>query len=141
MEPLINILTLWLSLTLSLPAPGDHPQVRYATPHRLAALRYGALAGSSQEPQIMGAYDGLSKTIFLRADWDSRSPLDVSVLVHELVHYMQDRASADFECAGAREAQAYAAQQRWLALFGTDLERAFGIDAMTLKMRTACWPH
>lgn len=141
MEALINVLTMWLSLTLSLPAPDDHPKVHYVMPPRLAALRYGAPAGSNEEPQIMGAYDGHSKTIFLRADWDSRSSLDVSVLVHELVHYMQDRASADFECAGAREAQAYAAQQRWLALYGTDLERAFGIDAMTLKIRTSCWPH
>lgn len=141
MEPLINILTLWLSLILSLPAPADHPRVEYVMPQRLAALRHGAVGSGGREQAIMGVYDGVSKTIFLRADWDSRSPSDVSVLVHELVHYMQDRASLRFECAGAREAQAYDAQQRWLALYGIDLERAFGVDAMTLKIRTACWPH
>ena len=38
MEPLINVLALWLSLTFSLPASADHPQVRYVMPERLAAI-------------------------------------------------------------------------------------------------------
>ena len=44
-----------------------------------------------------------------------------------------------FPCAQAREAQAYATQERWLAQFDLTLETAFEMDAMTLLLlRTRC---
>ena len=46
-----------------------------------------------------------------------------------------------YECAGDREALAYDAQQRWLKLFGKDLQSAFGLDAFTLRIRTMCLPY
>jgi hypothetical protein len=141
MEPLLNVIALWLSLTLALPAVPGHPEVRHVPPPQLVEIHTGAAAGSYEDRQVVGAYDPLSQTIFLRDDWDSRNPADVSVLVHELVHYLQDRAALRFECAAEREALAYEAQQRWLELYGTDLQRAFGVDAMTRKLRTTCLPH
>jgi hypothetical protein len=33
---------------------------------------------------------------------------------------------------------AYAAQDKWLNLFGRDLSSEFELDAFTLKMTTAC---
>ena len=63
------------------------------------------------------------------------------MLVHEMVHYLQAHTHQSFDCPGAREALAYAAQQRWLEFHGNDLHGAFGIDAMTLKLRTTCLPN
>ena len=40
--------------------------------------------------------------------------------------------------AGAREAEAYAAQEAWLQLFGGSLARDFGVDPLTLLVLTAC---
>jgi hypothetical protein len=140
-EPLINALMLWLSLNFALPLVADQPLIRHVSPDRLVAIHYGGMSGRPADPTVLGAYDARNRTIYLRDDWNSRNATDVSVLVHELVHYLQDRAGSSFECPVAREAPAYAAQQRWLELYGTDLNAAFGIDAMTLKLRTSCLPH
>lgn len=141
MEPLINAIMLWLSLNFTLPLGADQPIIRHVQPERLVAIHYGGMSGGPPDPTVMGAYDARTRTIYLRDDWDSRDATDVSVLVHELVHYLQDRAGLSFECPVAREAHAYAAQQRWLEFYGTDLHAAFGIDAMTLKLRTVCLPN
>jgi hypothetical protein len=140
-EPLVNAIMLWLSLNFALPLGADQPLIRQVPPDRLVAIHYGGMSGRSSDPTILGAYDARTRTIYLRDDWDSRNALDVSVLVHELVHYLQDRAGLSFECPATREAPAYAAQQRWLEFYGTDLHAAFGIDAMTLKLRTTCLPN
>lgn len=141
MEPLINAIMLWLSLNFALPLVADQPLIRHVSPDRLVAIHYGGMSGRSADATVLGAYDARYRTIYLRDDWDSRNATDVSVLVHELVHYLQDRAGTSFECPLAREAPAYAAQQRWLEFYGTDLHAAFAIDAMTLKLRTACLPN
>lgn len=140
-ESLINTIMLWLSLNYTLPLVADKPLVRHVPPDHLVAIHYAGLKGRSPDPTILGAYDARTRSIYLRDDWNSRNAADVSVLVHELVHFLQDRAELRFECPAAREVAAYAAQQRWLELYGTDLEAAFGIDAMTLKLRTACLPN
>lgn len=48
------------------------------------------------------------------------------------------RTARRCECPGARERLAYAAQDKWLNLFGRDLSSEFELDAFTLKMTTAC---
>ena len=141
MEPLINAITLWLSLNFALPLVTDHPRILLVPSQRLVAIRYGGMTGRAPDSSVLGAYDARSRTIYLRSDWNSRNASDVSLLVHELVHYLQDRAGLTFDCPEAREAPAYAAQGRWLEFYGTDLQSAFGIDAMTLKLRTACLPN
>jgi hypothetical protein len=130
MDALINAIMLWLSLHFALPLVADQPLIRHVSPDRLVAIHYGGMSGPPADPTVLGAYDARYRTIYLRDDW-----------VHELVHYLQDRAGMSFECPLAREALAYAAQQRWLEFYGTDLDAAFGIDAMTLKLRTACLPN
>jgi hypothetical protein len=60
------------------------------------------------------------------------------VLLHELVHHLQDASNQRYECPAAREQLAYAAQEKWLALFGQSLESEFDIDPFTLKVSTTC---
>ena len=55
-----------------------------------------------------------------------------------MVHHLQSAADMRFACPGEREAVAYRAQDAWLSLFGESLESAFGIDAATLLVGTAC---
>jgi hypothetical protein len=47
-------------------------------------------------------------------------------------------AQITFLRAGAREKLAYAAQDKWLNLFGRNLSTEFQIDAFTLNVSTAC---
>jgi hypothetical protein len=57
---------------------------------------------------------------------------------HEMVHHLRNRAGKRYNCAGAREELAYAAQDKWLNLFGRNLSTEFQIDAFTLHVGTAC---
>ena len=77
-------------------------------------------------------------TIYLPADWTGSTPAEVSVLVHEMVHHLQNVANTKFECPQAREQLAYAAQQRWLGLFDRTLEDEFQLDPFTLLVTTRC---
>jgi hypothetical protein len=70
--------------------------------------------------------------------WTGRSAAELSVLVHELVHHLQEAAELRYECPAAREQLAYAAQERWLGLFGLSLSSEFDIDPFTLKISTEC---
>lgn len=59
-------------------------------------------------------------TILLVAPWKSHDPVDVSVLLHELVHHRQVGAR-HWYCEGQQELPAYRLQQRWLAERGLDI--------------------
>ena len=56
----------------------------------------------------------------------------------EMVHHLQNAGGLRYECAQAREALAYQAQDRWLALFGHSLEQDFDLDGFSLLVKTRC---
>lgn len=139
-EPTVIVLLLWLSANLGLPQVSEVPRVVRVPAPEIAAIHLGRPGGTNL-PDVVGAYDTRTGTIYLRHDWNPRSAVDVSVLVHELVHHVQHRAGFRYECPQAREKLAFEAQARWLALVGEDLQSAFGLDPLTLKLRTQCGLH
>jgi hypothetical protein len=60
------------------------------------------------------------------------------MLVHEMVHHLQNMAGLTFACPEAREKPAYRAQQDWLALSGRDFFAEFATDPFSLLVRTEC---
>lgn len=48
------------------------------------------------------------------ATWDPGNPVEVSLLVHELVHHAQLYAKRNYPCPDAREYEAYSLQNKWL---------------------------
>ena len=87
---------------------------------------------------LVAAYHDRSRTILLPHGWSGATAAELSILVHELVHHLQNVAEMKYACAAAREELAYTAQEKWLSLFGQSLLVAFEIDRLTLKVRTAC---
>lgn len=143
----------WLSQSFDVPASATIPRIEIASPERFATVRYrrlvegqqgGAIPGlrdqlsSGQFDDVVAFYENASQTIFLREGWTGRTPQEVSVLVHEMVHHLQNMAGIKYACPAAREKLAYAAQQEWLELSGHDFFEAFETDPMTLLVRTAC---
>jgi hypothetical protein len=141
----------WLSANFGLPAAGDLPQVQFASAARIAALRYrhilpgrtqdgptdnSAMLGADRD--IVAVYDSAAQTIYLPEDWNASSPTDMSVLVHEMVHHLQNRGQLKYNCPEEREKLAYAAQEKWLALTGHSLVKDFDIDGFTLLAKTLC---
>jgi hypothetical protein len=142
----------WVSKTLGLPEVLELPRVQFVTPARMAAVRFRGLisdrdpiaaeAGRAAPPEIgqdvYAIYDDRTRTIYLHKQWSSERPADVSVLVHEMVHHMQNVRAQKFGCPQEREKDAYEAQRMWLAQYKRTLEDEFEIDAMTVLIRTNC---
>lgn len=130
----------WVAAVTDLPLPAQPPTVAFSDPAAMAALRGGdgAAPGHAGAESIVALYDTTTRTIHLPPGWTGASPAEMSILVHELVHHMQTVAARPHACAAERERAAYAAQARWLELFGGDLATAFEIDPLTLLVLTTC---
>jgi hypothetical protein len=63
--------------------------------------------------EVRGLYDPARTTITLVRPWSVDEPMDVSTLLHELVHRLQWSQRA-WPCVGAPELEAYRLQDRWL---------------------------
>ena len=151
MNALLLAIVVWLSANFNLPATHALPEVEYRSAAQIAALRYKGLAapnfegnaasaqGERQgERQVVAIYDDRKRTIYLPEGWSADNPANLSVLVHEMVHHLQNVAGEKYSCPQEREDLAYTAQQRWLELFGHNLEGDFEIDPFTLLLSTKC---
>ena len=153
MQTLLTVIVTWLSLNLGLPAINEHPRVEFVSAAKMADVRYsrltairpdGAAAGTGRSAlteagrEVNAIYDDLTRTIYLREKWNATSAADISVLVHELVHHLQNVVGLKYDCPEAREKPAYQAQARWLELFGKNLADEFELDPMTILVRTRC---
>ena len=138
MDLLIVAITMWLSVISGLPMPPEHPNVRFLPSEVLSDMRYGNV-DAKRRREVVAVYDDNRQTIYLSDAWSSRDPSDLSVLVHEIVHHLQNSMGLKYECPAARERSAYEAQARWLRHFGRDLSTEFGLDPLTLKITTSCF--
>jgi hypothetical protein len=154
MEPLLVTIVLWLSANFGLPAIFDPPKIAFVAPSELISRRYGQYlsaqntralaerqpqaAPASELAQVIALYGIKERTIYLTKGWQGRTPAELSVLVHELVHHLQSSAGLKYPCPQEREKLAYEAQDKWLHLFGVSLESEFQIDRLTLLVTTSC---
>ncbi|WP_271553376.1 DUF6647 family protein [Bradyrhizobium sp. CCBAU 45394] len=146
-EELLNEIVAWLSSKFDLPAIKDRPAIKFASRMELASLRERDLASSQSligndgqvaQRDVVALYDNHTSTILLPDDWGGASPTDQSVLVHEMVHHLQNLGKLKFECLRAREKTAYLAQAKWLERFGLSLEKEFDVDMFTVLISSAC---
>ena len=139
MDNLLTAIVMWLSANLGLPAIHDHPRIELAPPSAMVAVRLGGgMAPSVSGRELEALYDDRSRTIYLPTGWTGASPAELSVLVHEMVHHLQNVAGLRYDCPQARERPAYVAQEKWLELFGRNLMDAFELDPLTVLVRTKC---
>ena len=146
MDALMTVIVLWLSTNFGLPATNNLPRLEYVPAAKITAVRYKELAGTQLQAgapapgqrQTVAVYDDARKIIYLHEHWMADTPAEVSVLVHEMVHHLQNVGKQKFACPEEREQLAYEAQERWLGLFGRDLERDFEIDPLTRLVSTNC---
>jgi hypothetical protein len=144
MEALLTAITLWLSTNFILPATFDHPRIEFVSSKEMTALFYAGIgrqeqAGMVSDPSdVVSLYSNESKTIYLLHGWNGKTPAELSILVHEMVHHLQNAGQLNFACPQEREEVAYNAQDRWLGQFGTDLMREFQMDPFTILMKSKC---
>ncbi len=146
---LLEAIASWLSTTFELPPQNRLPRIEFAAASKIAALRYSDLFGNhpdglvapppAGQREVVAIYDHQTMSIVLPDGWTGRSPAELSVLVHEMVHHLQKLGGLKFACPEEREKLAYRAQEQWLNLFGRDLFRDFEIDPFTLLATSACY--
>lgn len=146
MDTLLTAIMLWLCANYGLAEYRQHPQVEVVPHSHLIAVKHGPIGdfiGSSGQtdghhPHLAAIYDDAARKIYLPDGWTGQTAADLSVLVHEMVHHLQNTGGMRYPCPQARERLAYEAQDQWLRLYGTSLETEFGIDPMTRLVRTTC---
>lgn len=151
-DVLLTALVTWLSANFDLPAAYDHPRIVPMSSVAMTNLLYRSVLGdqarevripenqgqSDEQRRVVSLYNVPTKTIYLLPGWTGRTPAELSMLVHEMVHHLQNIAHTAYACPQEREALAYEAQQKWLSLFGRDLFSEMQIDTFTLLMNTKC---
>lgn len=137
MNALLTAIVTWLSVNFGLPAIYDHPRIMLMQPTQITKLRYG-VDHLADGRSVVAVYDNKATAIMLPDNWMGRTPAELSILVHEMVHHLQNKGGLKYPCPAAREAPAYAAQAKWLGEFGTNLKHDFDIDPMTLMVMTSC---
>jgi len=115
------------------------PDIQFKTQAGLAELCF---PGFSHDllPGIRGAYDARSVVVYLNTDFDSDSLLDLSYLLHELVHHfqVQNVPSSNRASKAVMEARALRMQAEWLEQRGlTDAMEQMGVDEKTLRILEA----
>jgi hypothetical protein len=76
----------------------------------MAQVRYRGSAGNQAMPldvgrDIVAVYDDSKRTIYLPEGWTGVSPAEQSLLVHEIVHHLQNLGNLKYECAGSWSAE------------------------------------
>jgi hypothetical protein len=144
MEALLTAIALWLSINFPLPANLNHPAIKFVSAAEMIAplnknqLRTSDVSASEISSDIVSLYSNESKTIFLLDGWTGKTPAELSILVHEMVHHLQNVGQLKFACPEEREELAYKAQDSWLHLFGRDLESEFQMDPFTILVKSKC---
>jgi hypothetical protein len=153
MDALLTAIVIWISANYALPATFEHPHIERVASIEMAGLRYKGLLSALQRKtsviqeqessfekrrDVVALYDDETRTIYLSDRWTGRTPAELSVLVHEMVHHLQNAAGTPYECPAERERLAYEAQDKWLGLFGRNLEGEFEVNGLALLVSTSC---
>ncbi len=112
MNAFLSAIVTWLSINFGLPATYDHPDIVFVPAVQISEFVY-ADAGKKNRQDVIAGYNDVRRVILLPDSWDDKSPADLSVLVHQMVHHLQNLSEIEYDCPGAREEPAYAAQDRW----------------------------
>lgn len=130
MEALMQSLIIWISVMTGLP-PSPPPSVAYMTQPEMVEV--------TQVVGVAAYYDHNTETVVLPEGFDQLKTLDISILVHELVHHLQYKADLVYECYGAREAIAYDTQESYLKAAGLSLNMIIG--PLLRRLITTCRPE
>lgn len=131
MTELLAHLEFWIDRNTDLPRRTEAPAIHFAARHDLAAM-----SRRSNAEGLRGLYDPATSVIWLSRPWSARDPLDVSVLLHEMIHHRQVGAR-HYYCPGAQELPAYRLQEAWLAALALELQ----VNWTAVVLEAGCTPR
>ena len=112
MKEILTALMIWLGANTPFNTNHDIPSILFVTQAQMEEMFY---KGTNKMPNTLhGLYDKESDTIILSDQWDRRKAWDMGVLLHEMVHYLQDQNNMKFRCPAEMEKDAWPIQQKYL---------------------------
>ena len=103
---------IWITANMGMDGRLEAPTVIRLTQEELnASSQHADLLG--EQYFVHGQYRPAMDTVYLREDFDLQNPYHRSVLVHELVHYIQDIRNIHYDCQAMYEEEAYRLQAQW----------------------------
>ena len=145
MNALLTAIVVWLSANFGLPANFDLPRIERMSSSEMTKTLYESIPADQRQAMsidhmrvVQSLYSVEKNTIYLQPEWNGRNPAELSELVHEMVHHLQNLSHASYACPEEREKLAYQAQEKWLKMFGHSLATDFGLDGFTILVVTTC---
>ncbi len=122
---LVKELLSWVSAQSGYNPPA--PPVVIASREKFVQImrRTGGRIGSARAMYIPGM------VVLDNNTWDAQDPIQLSLLVHDLVHHAQLYSGKIYPCRAAKEQEAYTLQNKWLADRGAGF---FASDAWIERM-------
>ncbi len=104
MKELIMALMLWIGSNTNYNIDCPVPQVE----------RMDIIMEEIIFPYYEGFYDYNKNIIYIREGLDIKDPWTQGVLLHEVIHYLQDMNNTQFECTAEMEKDAWPLQKKYL---------------------------
>ncbi len=135
-QDLVLALKVWAGLRADLPITSAVPKIVLTDRCEMAQM---VRLSHCDEMIVHGIYDG-NGTIHLQPTWRPDNILDLSFLVHELVHFLQHHAGVQpGPCPKETyELPAYSVQMDFVAFLGVEPFGAFNMTWQDFEARTKC---
>jgi len=99
MQALLTAIVVWLSAGVELPPIYDYPRIEFIPAAQMTSERDKLLAPTQRQEAVglnadptqtdtLAFYNNVTKTIYLPEGWTGRTPAELSLLVHEMVHHL-----------------------------------------------------
>ena len=112
MKEIIMALMIWLGANTNYNVDVPEPTVWFVTQYQLEQAYYG---DKNYEGTILyGFYDITLNLIILPDTWDRTDPWNISVLLHETIHYLQDVNQMKYPCVEEMEKDTWPLQKQYL---------------------------
>jgi hypothetical protein len=131
---------LWINATTGLPVPDVRPVIQYLSAER---LHYMVAPDTEYDPDGSFIYHAAYRNdfVYLTKGWDRNDIVDLSTLVHELTHHMQEHSGQTWGCNAAKEPQAYSVQEDFLTAAGVEKPlEAMQVNRLFIAFRGMCGP-
>ena len=114
MKELILSLFLFIAAETNYNTDLPNPEIEFLPETELVEMYMGDSEHSHRPTDLWGFYNLKNKKIYLRDTWDLHNPWNKSILLHELIHYVQDMNNQEFLCIQEMEKESWPLQQKYL---------------------------
>ena len=134
----VEAIATWSAQRMGLQTRKALPCLRTASALELTDYRYKNSTPETAAINLVAIYDPKDNVILVIQDQNINSTSGLSVVVHEMVHYLQFQSGERFLCIEQMEEQALTIQEAFLVERGTSLKREFGIDPFSRLVAGLC---